>query len=81
VLIESYHQRQTIDACLSFSIPDQQLLMFEYQARNEGEYLYTISSPEKVVRDIFSLFIHYDGIVVMNLPFWDDESQRLTSLA
>jgi hypothetical protein len=27
------------------------------------------------------LFIHYDGIVVMNLPFWDDESQRLTSLA
>lgn len=81
VLIESYHQWQSIDACLSFSIPDQQLLMFEYQARKNGEYLYTISSPEKVIRDIFSLFIHYDGIVVMNLPFWNDESHRLTSLA
>lgn len=81
ILIESYHQWRTIEACLSFSIPEQQVLFFDYQAWYEWEHLYTISTPERTVRELFGLFIHYDGIVVMNLPFWDQDSQRLTSLA
>lgn len=81
ILMESYHQRQTTDACLSFNIPDEYLLFFEYQTRYEGEYLYTINSPSWVVRDIFPLFIHYDGIVVMNLPFRDAATERMLSLA
>lgn len=81
ILVESYHQRQTKDACLSLSVPDEYLLFFEYQAWYEWEYLYTIDSPTWVIRDIFPLFIHYDGIVVMNLPFWNQATQRMVSLA